>query len=75
MTRDRDDDIRDADIPEAAPTPEATGSLPLTMTPSGAPAGLGMPVDEAPEDTRRLGLWVAVGVVVLIVLVALIVWL
>lgn len=69
-----DEATEDAD-PGIAPLPEATGSIPLTIAPTGGPAPLGAPVGEPPEETRRLALWVAAALVVLVILVALIVWL
>jgi hypothetical protein len=78
MTRDRepDDEVtQDVDAPDVAPMPEATGTLPLSISPTGAPAALGTPVDAPAEETSRLALWIGLAIVVLVVAVALIVWL
>jgi hypothetical protein len=60
--------------PVVAPNPEAMGGIPVTMAPAGAPVPLVTPVAADPKETRRLAIAVAVGIAVMLLIVALIVW-
>jgi|1185.fasta_scaffold17301_1 hypothetical protein len=63
------------DDPAVAPVPEATGGVPVTMAPTGAPAPVAGPVTMAPRETRRIGIAVAVAIAVMLAIIALILWL
>jgi hypothetical protein len=60
--------------PAVVPNPEAMGGIPVTMAPAGAPVPLVTPVAADPKETRRLAIAVAVGIAVMLLIVALIVW-
>jgi len=82
-----DDRDRTSDDPEAereerrraeervvAPNAEALGEVPTTVTPTGAPIPFVPPVSADPKETRWVALAVAVGIAVMLLLVALFVW-
>jgi hypothetical protein len=66
---------RRAEEGAVAPNMEALGEIPTTVTPTGAPIPFVPPVSADPRETRRLALAVAVGIAVMLLLVALFVWL
>jgi hypothetical protein len=60
--------------PAVVPNPQALGGIPVTMAPAGAPVPLVTPVAADPKENRRLAIAVAVGIAVMLLIVALIVW-
>jgi hypothetical protein len=69
-----EDTSRDPQL-AAVPNPEALGEVPATLAPTGAPTPFVPPGPVASRDTRWLALAVAVGIAVMLLIVALILWL
>ncbi|MDX6591636.1 MAG: hypothetical protein QOJ13_832 [Gaiellales bacterium] len=67
-------DGRQNEEPGVLPNPEAMGGVPVTLTPSGAPAPVVPPADADPKETRWPALAVAVAIAVMLLVVAMLLW-